>query len=139
MGVSLVATVKEDLPADKEGEVGEVVAFQREFWPDADIYLDQEMKFYQAIGGGSPKKSSLASFLMKLANPFSQLLKNVKKSKGVNGNYKGEGFIHGGVYVVKKGAAENETPIFVHQEAEIGDHPPTDELIAACQKAADAS
>lgn len=35
------------------------------------------------------------------------------------------------VYVVKKGAAAGAPAAFAHAEAEIGDHPPTDDLLAA--------
>jgi len=65
-------------------------------------------------------------------NPFSQLYKNTKRvPKTTEGNFVGEGFIKGGVYVVKKGAAAGAPAAFAHAEAEIGDHPPTDDLLAA--------
>ena len=132
MGVSLVCTVKEDL---KKEEPGEIDLF-RKYWPEAKIYVDEDMAFYEAIGGGQKTQSSLAMFLLKVANPFSQVKKNMKRAEGTEGNLKGEGFIHGGVYVVKKGAAAGEAPVFAHHEQEIGDHPPTDDLIAACKQAA---
>jgi len=138
-GVALCCTVKEDLPAAKEGEDGEVEAFRKGFWPEAPIYLDATLAFYSAIGGGSTKKTSVAAFLAKLANPFSAFNKNAKRSKGTDGNLTGEGLVHGGVYVVKAGALKDEPPVFAHQELEIGDHPPTDDLVAACLKAADLS
>lgn len=125
-------TVKEDL---KDEEPGEVEAFRKGYWPDAPIYLDQDMAFYKAIAGGTETQSSLAGFLMKFFNPFSQVTKNFKKAKGVDGNMKGEGFIHGGVYVVKKNAQKGDAPVYAHHEAEIGDHPLTDALVDACKAA----
>mmetsp|Transcript_21972 Transcript_21972/g.70778 ORF Transcript_21972/g.70778 Transcript_21972/m.70778 type:complete len:147 (+) Transcript_21972:211-651(+) len=136
LGVSLSCTVKEDL---KEGEEASEIEAFRAYWPSAPIYLDEEMNFYRAVGGGEKTQSSLATFLLKLMNPWSQVKKNMKRAEGVDGNLKGEGFIHGGVYVVKKGALKGEEPVYAHHEAEIGDHPPTDDLVEACKRAADAS
>ena len=78
----------------------------------------------------------MPAFLAKLANPWNRLRKNAKRADGVDGNLVGEGFVHGGVYVVRKGAAENDAPAFAHAEVEIGDFPPTEDLVAACERAA---
>ena len=116
----------------KEGKPAEVQAFRDYCWPDAPVYLDEPRAFYNALGGGKANKSTLASFLAKIANPWSRLRKNAKRAKddkgdAVEGNLVGEGFVHGGVYVVQAGGK----PYYVHAEAEIGDHPPTEELLAA--------
>jgi len=132
LGVALSCTVKEDLE-------GEIEAFREGYWPDAPIYLDETLAFYDAIAGGKRTQSALSGFLLRMANPFGQLQKNFKRAQGVDGNLKGEGFVHGGVYVVKKNAAADETPVFAHHETEIGDHPPTDDLVKACKDAAASS
>ena len=111
----------------KEGKPAEVQAFRDYCWPDAPVYLDEPRAFYDALGGGKANKSTLASFLAKIANPWSRLRKNAKRAKDDKGNLDGEGFVHGGVYVVQTGGK----PYYAHAEAEIGDHPPTEELLAA--------
>jgi hypothetical protein len=69
----------------------------------------------------------MASFLAKMLNPFSRLKKNIKRSEGTKGNLVGEGLVHGGVYVVPPGGK----PFYAHAEVELGDHPPTEELLNA--------
>ena len=66
-------------------------------------------------------------FLAKMLNPFSRLKKNIKRSEGTKGNLVGEGLVHGGVYVVPPGGK----PFYAHAEVELGDHPPTEELLTA--------
>ena len=87
------------------------------------MYLDEPRAFYNALGGGKANKSSLASILAKIANPWSRLSKNAKRAKddkgdAVKGNFDGEGYVHGGVYVVQAGGK----PYYAHAEAEIGEH-----------------
>ena len=60
-------------------------------------------------------------------------------AKGAEGNFTGEGFIRGGVYVVQGKAAEGAAPVFAHAEDSIGDHPPLEELLAACKRASGGS
>ena len=91
------------------------------------MYLDEPRAFYNALGGGKANKSTLASFLAKIANPWSRLRKNAKRAKDDKGNLDGEGLVHGGVYVVQAGGK----PYYAHAERELGDHPPTEELLAA--------
>mmetsp|Transcript_11774 Transcript_11774/g.37470 ORF Transcript_11774/g.37470 Transcript_11774/m.37470 type:complete len:150 (-) Transcript_11774:137-586(-) len=130
-GVRLQAIVKEEIGS-------EVSEFREGFWPEAPIFMNPGLEWYSALHGGSQKKSSIASFLAKVLNPFSQLNKNLKRSKGVEGNMVGEGFIHGGVFVVRRGAPRGEAAVFAHAEAELGDGPPSDALVAAAKKAASA-
>ena len=83
----------------KEGKPAEVQAFRDYCWPDAPVYLDEPRAFYDALGGGKANKNTLASFAAKMLNPFSRLWKNVKRAEGTEGNFRGEGLVHGGVYV----------------------------------------
>ena len=62
-----------------------------------------------------------------MLNPFSRLKKNIKRSEGTKGNLVGEGLVHGGVYVVPPGGK----PFYAHAEVELGDHPPTEDLLNA--------
>lgn len=133
-GASLQAIVKEDLPAAPGGK-GEIAAFREGFWPDAPIYMNPGMEWYAALHGGSQKKTSIASFLAKVLNPFSQIYKNLRKARGVSGNTIGEGFIHGGVFIVRKGAAKGEPAVYAYAEGEIGDSPPTETLVEAAKRA----
>ena len=91
------------------------------------MYLDEPRAFYDALGGGKANKNTMASFLAKMLNPFSRLKKNIKRSEGTKGNLVGEGLVHGGVYVVPPGGK----PFYAHAEVELGDHPPTEELLNA--------
>ncbi|KAJ1452709.1 hypothetical protein M885DRAFT_526044 [Pelagophyceae sp. CCMP2097] len=135
-GVRLVCVVKEDLPP-KEGEVGEIAAFSDGFWKGNAIYLDESMSFFTAIGGGKKNSTSIMSFLSMLVNPWSSLYANNKAAKeGGAGNLIGEGMIHGGVYVVKKGAKAGAKAHFAHVEAEVGAVSDVDALVAACKTAA---
>ena len=97
------------------------------------MYLDEPRAFYDALGGGKANKNTMASFLAKMLNPFSRLKKNIKRSEGTKGNLVGEGLVHGGVYVVTPGGK----PFYAHAEVELGDHPPTEELLAALPRTAE--
>lgn len=135
--MKLACLVHEDLPGT-DGKPGEVDKFRKHNWPeDLPVYLDEKRAFYDALGGGTPNATGgILAFLAKLVNPWNRLKGNAKRAGDVKGNLVGNGFVHGGVYVVRAGAADGETPAFAHAEAEIGDHPPTDDLVAACRAAA---
>jgi len=107
-----------------------VQAFRDGFWPELPVYLDASRAFYDALGGGKANQSTLAGFLARLVNPFGRLYKNSKRAGDTKGNLVGEGFIHGGMYVVKAGGEA----VLAHAEEEIGDHPPIEAVLAACKK-----
>lgn len=103
----VVCLLKENLPA-------EVAEFRQKFWP-GEIMVDESHAFYTAVGGGQKRQScsGSAGFLGMLANPFSSMgakvRANIKRAsdKGVPSNFNGEGYVHGGLYVVRKdGAAQ---------------------------------
>ena len=79
------AIVKED-KTFHGAEVSEVQAFRDYCWPDAPVYLDEPRAFYNALGGGKANKSTLASFLAKIVNPWSRLSKNAKRAKDDKGD-----------------------------------------------------
>ncbi|KAH8047861.1 prostaglandin-F synthase [Aureococcus anophagefferens] len=111
LGVKMSAVVKEDLPGE-DGKPGEIAAFREGFWPDLPVYMDERLAFYEAIAGAANTK---------------------RVPKTVEGNLTGEGFVHGGCYVVR---GKTGDVVLAHHEAEIGDHPAKGELLAACRKAA---
>jgi len=117
--------VKEDLE-------DEVANFAAKHWQDGEIYLDPDLSFFKAIGGGDLNQFSLIGFLMGMLSPSNPVrVKAGETSKKTPGNMKGEGLITGGVYVIRHGGAVE----YAHLEAEIGDTAPIDEVIAAAQRA----
>ena len=112
----MAAVVKEDLPG-KDGQPGEVAAFREGFWPGLPVFLDEERAFYDALGGGAANATGgVLAFLAKLANPWNRLKKNARRAGNTQGNMVGEGFVHGGCYVVRAGAAAGEAPALAHAE-----------------------
>lgn len=98
----LVGIIKEIAPtkraqSDEELGVGE---FQRKYFKDCDLYLDEKMQFYQVLGS---RKLSLPTW-----NPFElwrgyQELTERMKPKSIEGNMVGEGVTLGGVLVIGRG------------------------------------
>lgn len=125
----VIALVKED--------IGTEVSDFREGWWKEQIFLDGDMRFFTALGGGAAHKpyGGLAAFLAMLANPFSKTrVKGAFKradQKGVTGNMNGEGFIAGGVYVVRVDGMSAYTFL----EEDIGDHAPVEDVIEGIKAA----
>ena len=76
VGARLLCTVKEEFRDEKEvakdaAAPTEVEKFRAAVWPGGEVFLDADLAFYKAVGGGATLRTSLASFLGKLANPFS--------------------------------------------------------------------
>ena len=85
-----------------------------------------------------PPRPALSPPPAKLANPFSlmnTLMKRHAPYEGT-GNLLGEGFVHGGLYVVRAGARAGDAPAFAYAEQEIGEHAPVDDVLAAAKAAA---
>merc|ERR1712137_723933 len=123
----IVALVKEDI--DKE------VDNFREYW-GGEILLDKDLRFYKALGGGTEYKSrSLVGFMAILANPFSKstVKKNLARTNAtdVKQNFSGEGFVSGGVYVMRK----DGTAAYSFLEEELGDFAPFAEVISGVEEA----
>jgi len=128
--VKIVAVVKEDID-------DEIAEFKKGFWSE-EVYVDRSMAFYTALGGGgAPRKPGGAcSFLCKALCPcgdgkLKENMANAKQMK-VEGNFKGEGFITGGMYVLKA----DGTPAYAFVEDEYGDKANLDDVIDAIKKAA---
>lgn len=93
--------------------------------------MDPDMSFFHAINGGTAVVSSTAGFLWRFCTGSRQLAANGKRADdaGVTGNLTGEGLTHGGLLVVARGGEVK----YLFLEAEIGDHAPMEEVMAACQ------
>lgn len=124
----IVAVVKEDVGT-------EVADFRARFWSQ-EIFLDSEMCFFKAIHGGEVNKpAGMMSLLALLANPWTKsrsrqhLLRNSKT--GIDKNLIGEGFITGGLYVVKT----DGKAAYVFPEEHMGDHAPLDDIVEAVKAA----
>merc|ERR1719230_1002730 len=65
--------------------------------------MDTEKNFFKALGGGKFTQYSMFSFMQALT-PFSKsrTKQHLAAAKQVQGNLTGEGFITGGVYVVRQ-------------------------------------
>lgn len=125
----VVAVVKEDIGT-------EVADFREKFW-SGEVLMDPQKKFYVALGGGKENKTySLMAFLAMIANPFSSspikaALSDAKK-KGIDGNITGEGFINGGVYVIR----QDGKAAYAYPEERMGDWVPVDEVVEGVKAAA---
>ncbi|KAJ1989243.1 hypothetical protein H4R33_002136 [Dimargaris cristalligena] len=122
LGVTMVAVVHEELGA---------LEFQEQFWR-GPLYLDSEKGFFKAIGGGKLKWSSAWTMLLP------SVFKNGRRATkaGVKGNFKGQGRIMGGLYIVKP---EDRGIAFEYKEKVFGDHAPIDQVLAVCREISNGS
>jgi len=125
----LVGLVKEIAPcatAKTDEELG-VAEFQKNYWNNNVLYLDEAKAFYSALG--DRKITNLKGSW----NPF-EVWKGLKsigeriKEKNLEGNMRGEGLVLGGIVVLDK----NKKVVFTYYE-ETGKEIPKDAIIAACR------
>lgn len=93
LGINLFAVLHEHI----ESEV-------RDFWPrywGGVVLLDKNMDFFKALGGGSLLKDKFISGF--LFNPRARANYKRAKAMGIEQNFKGEGEIKGGLFIVGKG------------------------------------
>ncbi|KAK1268058.1 hypothetical protein QJS04_geneDACA006674 [Acorus gramineus] len=121
LGFQLIAVLHEQI----EPEV-------KDFWPrywGGVVILDKGMEFFKALGGGSLLKDKfITGFLF---NP--RAIANYKRAKaiGLEYNFRGEGEIKGGLFVVGRG----RTGIaYQFIERNFGDWAPTAEIIEICSQ-----
>ncbi|XP_061345868.1 uncharacterized protein LOC133291599 [Gastrolobium bilobum] len=119
LGVQLFAVIHEHI----ESEV-------KKFWPrywGGVVLLDRGRDFYRALGGGKLlKEKFLSGFLLN-----TRALSNFKRAKSleVKYNFKGEGEIKGGLFIIGSG----KTGIaYQFIERNFGDWAPVAEVIEIC-------
>nr|CAG8450821.1 11876_t:CDS:2 [Entrophospora candida]CAG8528960.1 2024_t:CDS:2 [Entrophospora candida] len=117
MGLRMVAIVHENLD-------NEVEEFNNGFWK-GEVYLDEKKAFYTALGGGEIRYGGYMSIFK--PSVWMNIGRNWKT--GVQGNYKGEGRILGGLYILKPGTAGVH---YQHNEKVWGDVAPLDQVLTAC-------
>ncbi|KAM7487547.1 hypothetical protein LguiB_025031 [Lonicera macranthoides] len=121
LGVQLFAVLHEHI----ESEV-------KNFWPrywGGVVIFDKGMDFFKALGGGKLLKDKFISGF--LFNP--RAISNYKRAKamGVEQNFKGEGEIKGGLYIVGKGKGGIAYQFI---ERNFGDWAPLAEVVEICTR-----
>ncbi|WCJ35756.1 hypothetical protein M5689_016992 [Euphorbia peplus] len=121
LGVQLIAVLHEYI----ESEV-------KDFWPrywGGAVFHDRDMNFFKALGGGKLLKDKFISGFV--FNP--RAIANYKRAKalGIKQNFKGEGEIKGGLFIVGNGKSGIAYQFI---ERNFGDWAPTAEVIEICSK-----
>mmetsp|Transcript_48423 Transcript_48423/g.139068 ORF Transcript_48423/g.139068 Transcript_48423/m.139068 type:complete len:182 (+) Transcript_48423:346-891(+) len=123
MGVRLVAVVKENLDS-------EVDDFRRAVWPGGEIFLDKSMAFFKILFGGQVRRGSILRTLcqaLSCGKAGQRIRAAAKAAQAQKNNLKGEGYIKGGVLVIRQGG-----PIeFAFAETELGEHADIAQVVAA--------
>ena len=99
--MKLVAAIKEHAPTKqcKDDDCLGVGDFATKYFPKGSVYHNPTLDFWSALGSRRLTSQKLSTY-----NPF-KLYKSAKemgkrqKSKGVEGNLKGEGIVQGGIMV----------------------------------------
>ncbi|KAH7684071.1 Thioredoxin-like protein [Dioscorea alata] len=124
MGVQLIAVLHEQI----ESEV-------KDFWPrywGGLVVLDLKLDFFKALGGGKLLKDKFVSGF--LFNPRS--IANFKRAAdtGLDYNFRGEGEIKGGVFIVGNG---RRGIVYQFIERNFGDWAPIAEVVEVCRQLSD--
>lgn len=121
LGFQLIAVLHEQI----DSEV-------RDFWPrywGGIVILDQSMDFFKALGGGELLKDKfITGFVFN-----SRAIANYKRAKatGLEQNFRGEGEIKGGLFIVGSGSSGIAYQFI---ERNFGDGAPIAEVIDICSK-----
>ncbi|XP_076909839.1 uncharacterized protein LOC143567259 [Bidens hawaiensis] len=116
LGINMVAVLHEHI----ESEV-------RDFWPrywGGVVLLDKNMDFFKALGGGSLLKDKFISGF--LFNPRARANYKRAKAMGIEQNFRGEGEIKGGLFILGKGKSG---VAYQFIERNFGDWAPLSEII----------
>ncbi|XP_048229250.1 uncharacterized protein LOC8264644 isoform X2 [Ricinus communis] len=121
LGVQLIAILHEHIES-------EVQDFWPRYWGGIVLY-DRDMEFFKALGGGQLLKDKFISGF--LFNP--RAIANYKRAKAlrVKNNFKGEGEIKGGLFIVGRGKSG---VAYQFIERNFGDWAPVAEVIEICTK-----
>jgi len=109
--------------------------FTRDYWsPPAEIYFDTAEPGYPFFKASNGIKQGVAKMLTSYMFGGA-VAENLKRSKDIQGNLKGEGLVLGSVMVVS-----NTGEVLLHRkEKVVGDHPDNDELRVAMKTAMQAA
>lgn len=121
LGVQLIAVLHEHIES-------EVNNFWPRYWGGA-VLFDRGQEFFKALGGGKLlKEKFISGFLL---NP--RAIANYKRAKaiGVEQNFKGEGEIKGGLFIVGKGKSGLAYQFI---ERNFGDWAPLSEVVEICTR-----
>ncbi|KAJ0763841.1 putative peroxiredoxin-like 2A/B/C, Thioredoxin-like superfamily [Helianthus annuus] len=119
LGINLLAVLHEHI----ESEV-------RDFWPrywGGVVLLDKNMDFFKALGGGTLLKDKFISGF--LFNPRARANYKRAKAMGIEQNFKGEGEIKGGLFILGRGRTG---VAYQFIERNFGDWAPLSEIIEIC-------
>jgi hypothetical protein len=125
----MIAVVKEDLDT-------QVKDFRDGYWSE-EVFLDSDMEFFKALGGGEVRQPFTSKFqlIKTILNPWTQnrARSNFKRAgeKGIENVLGGDGLIFGGVYVVRPDGKAS----YVFVEEQFGDHAPVEDVIEAVKAA----
>ncbi|KDP31421.1 hypothetical protein JCGZ_11797 [Jatropha curcas] len=121
LGVQLIAVLHEYIES-------EVTDFWPRYWGGVVLY-DRDRGFFKALGGGQLLKDKFVSGF--IFNP--RAIANYKRAKamGIKQNFKGEGEIKGGLFVVGRGKSG---VAYQFIERNFGDWAPPAEVIGICSQ-----
>lgn len=104
----------------------------KDFWPrywGGIVILDRSLDFFKALGGGKLLKDKfITGFIFN-----SRAIANYKRAKsmGIDSNYKGEGEIKGGLFIIGSGKSGIAYQFI---ERNFGDWAPLTEVIEICNR-----
>jgi len=115
----------------KESVGNEVSTFQHRYW-SGEVFLDSQLDFFKALGGGALWNSAVGSVVGSVRSPLSSTYVNLENFKtfsqsGAIMNLRGEGLIGGGCVVLNS----DGSVAYSFLEKTIGENPPLDDVIAA--------
>lgn len=122
LGVNLVCILKENLP-------GQLDEFKPKYWGGA-VYQDTSLAFYKALYNGQLHKAGVTNLVTKASRRNQKRSSMHLDSLGGGQNFTGEGFVMGGLVVVRNGLVE-----YSFREENFGDHAPWTEVLAAAKAA----
>ena len=111
----------------------QIEQFQPRYWASDELYLDEEMMFYKALGGGQVAKKGLFALASKDVRENNKRSKAYIEAHGLDSNLSGEGMILGGLLVLR---ADEGGIVMQKNESTFGDIAATEEVIEAARAAA---
>ncbi|PKU76483.1 uncharacterized protein LOC110099495 isoform X1 [Dendrobium catenatum] len=121
LGFQLVAVLHEQIES-------EVIEFWPRYWGGL-VVVDQTMGFFKALGGGQLLKDKfLTGFIL---NSHARANYKAAKATGFDQNFKGEGGIKGGMFIIRSGRGG---VAYQFIERTFGDWAPIGEVVEICTR-----